>query len=121
MAISEEPGRRLIRRALSGDHIACDRPGSPTEADEGGLRRESRFDAIDRLKDRRQMDQRKFGKAFYGFGSRQGVQSRAFANFKRDFLSESVGNDKNVAEENGGVETKAANGLKGGLGREAGV
>ena len=37
VAIGEETGRRLIGRALSGDHIARHRPGSPAETDEGGL------------------------------------------------------------------------------------
>ena len=82
MAIGEKPGRRLIRSSLSSDHIAGDRPGSPAEADKGGLRRESPFDAINRLKHRVQMGQGKLAKTFYGLRCRQSVKSRAFSDLE---------------------------------------
>ena len=53
MAIGEEPRRRLVRGALSGDHIARDGPGRAAKTNKSRLRRKSAFDPIDCLENRR--------------------------------------------------------------------
>ena len=47
--IGEEPRRSLLGRAAPRDHIARDRPGRAAKAEKGRLRRQLRFDPIDRL------------------------------------------------------------------------
>ena len=37
VAIGGEPGRRLVGRALAGDHVARHRPGRAAEAEKGGF------------------------------------------------------------------------------------
>ena len=54
-AKGEEPRRRLIRRSVTGDHIARDGPRRAAKADEGGLLRQSALHTLDRLEDRREL------------------------------------------------------------------
>jgi hypothetical protein len=54
VAIGDEPGRRLVGRALAGDHVAGDRPGRSAKAEQGRLRRQGALDAAEGFEHRRQ-------------------------------------------------------------------
>ena len=113
MTIGEETGRRLIGRPFAGDHVARHRPGRAAEADERGLRRQRAFETGDRLEHRRQLLQveRLVEGAEPPFvGERR--QPRALAALEADLLSERIGNDEDVREQDRGVEAEAADRLE---------
>ena len=56
----EVPRRRLVRRAVTGDHVGRDRPGRAAEADQRGPGRQLGAQAPDRLVDRRQIHVKHF-------------------------------------------------------------
>ena len=121
LAIGEEPRRRLVGRAAASDHVARHRPGSAAEADQGGFRRQALASARDRFENRRQprpvrrlAQRREIGRSF------DRLQARTLAALEADALTERVGNDENVGEQDRRVEAEAANRLQRRLRREGG-
>ncbi len=119
MGIRHHPRRRLIRRALPRHHVGRNRPWRSAEPDQRDLWVEFAAHAAQRLKHRLE---------FVEVGVRrqrfdllrciQRFQPRTFADLEPHLAAERVGNDKNVREDDRGVEVEAADRLQRDFGGE---
>ena len=119
MPIGHHPRRRLIGRALSGDHIGRDRPRRAAEADQRDLRIERGAHPAQRFIHRLELGEVGLRRQRLDLLRRiQRIEPRAFADLEPDRAAERVGNDQNVGEDDRGVEIEAADRLQRDLGGE---
>ena len=93
----------VIGAALTLDHISGDGPGRPRKPDQRGVRGQGGAHILDGLHHRRQHLRPIHQPAQRAF-IRHRLQPRAFAFGKPDFLTQRMGEQKNVGEQNGGIE-----------------
>ena len=121
VAVRHDPGRREFRRALARDHVARHGPGSAAEAEQGGLGRQTLLHPTDGFEDGCQAVEVDLLAKLAEFGqARDRRQPRPFALGEADRLAQSVGNDKDVAEQDGCIQPEPPDRLKGRLRRHAG-
>src|SRR5436190_11680085 len=113
MAIGHHPRRRLVRRALSGDHVGRDRPWRAAEANQRDVWCELAADAAQRFIHRLEF-------AEIGLGSQprhllrriQRIEPRAFAGLEAYGAAERIGNDEDVGKDDRGIEVETADRLQ---------
>ncbi len=122
VAVDQHACRRLIGRALAGDHVGRHRPGGAGEADQRGFRRQGLghprhgfVDGRERLVDR-------VGRFQPGEirRSRHGGKPRPLAFDEAQIRAEGLGHQQDVGEEDRRVEVVAADRLQRHLGGEIG-
>ncbi len=122
IAIGEQPRRRLVRRAVPGDHVGRDRPGRAAEAEKRHVCRQIAPSPRDRLVDRREhafVDIHRSAvlvAARISSGSSCGPSPAANVTC----LSERMRNHQNVREQDRGVEAEAPDRLQRHFGRQLG-
>ena len=113
MAIGHHPRRRLVRRALSGDHVGRDRPRRAAEADQRDLRIEFAAHAAQRFIDRLEFAEVGMRRQRRDLLRRiQRIEPRAFAGLEPHLAAERVGNDENVGEDDRGIEVETPDRLQ---------
>ena len=113
MLIGHHPRRRLIGRALSGNHIGRDRPRRAAEADQRDFRIELGAHPAQRFIHRLELAEVGLRRQRLDFFRRiQRIEPRAFADLEPDRAAECVGNDENVGEDDRGIEIEAADRLQ---------
>ena len=119
MAIGHHPRRRLIRRALSGHHVGRDRPWRAAKADQRDLRIELAAHAAQRFIHRLELAEVGVRRQRLDLLRQiQRIEPRAFADLEPHLAAERVGNDKNVREDDRGIEVEAADRLQRDFGGE---
>jgi hypothetical protein len=124
VTISHQPCRGLVRGALSCHHVGCNRPWRAAEADQRRLRIEFAADAPQGLKYRLELFVIGAPCQCLGFlRCVQRIEPWTFAGFKLHRAAERMGDDKDVGEDDRGIEVEASYRLQrhfGGIfGREA--
>ena len=114
IAIGEQPRRRLVGRAMAGDHVGRDRPRRAAEADQRRLRRQRRFHPPHRLIDRRQHCRHRAAprSAISAFASDQRLEPRAFALDEPNLAPERKRHDQNIGKQNRRIEAEAPHRLQ---------
>ena len=117
MAIGHHPRRRLVRRALSGDHVGRNRPRRAAEADQRDLGREFAANAAQRFIDRLELAEVSLcGQRRHLLRRIQRIEPRAFAGLEAHRAAERIGDDENVGEDDRGIEVETADRLQRHLG-----
>ncbi len=118
MPVGQHPRGRLIRCALTGDHVSRDRPRRAAETDQCRVGIERAANATQRFKDRLKLCKISVrGEGSDLFRRIQRIEPRSFAGLKPHRAAERMGNDKNIGKDDCGVEVEAADRLKGYFGR----
>ncbi len=113
MPVGEEAGRRLLLRALAGDHVGGDRPGRATEAEQRRFPGEGGANAGDSLVDGLQHR----GIVAITQTSDHGrildrIHRGTFALEEADVAAERIRDRQDVGEDDRGVEAEAADRLE---------
>ena len=107
-AIGEQTRRCLIRRSVTGNHIGCHGPGSPTEAQHRRFMGQCLPHPRNRLQHRRKVLQQSAAIQLRYSSRINGRHQGASTFFKANIAFESIGNHQYVGEQDSRIKTKSS-------------